>query len=155
MSAHKNTILLPTDFSDAAAKALVWAARFVIHHDDRVVLLHTLEDVHEDDGAALTPEATQLYQGAERKLNEWAKELRRQLHGKHAFIETKVGFGAAGVATVKAADKIAPDMVLMAVHGQTGVASVEMGPVASYVCAYLKSCPVVLVRSAMAEEIAA
>eukprot|EP00842_Homolaphlyctis_polyrhiza_P005691 jgi/Hompol1/6122/HPOL_000715-RA len=153
MTGFKRTILLPTDFSDQAAKALVWAARWIIQHDDRVFLLHSLEDLHSSDATTDSSEAEALYQGAERKLNEWAKELRRQLHGKHAFIETKVAFGSAGVSTVQFAsglDKL--DLVVLAMHGQTDLQSSVMGPVATYVTTFFTKRPVILVHDVSGDD---
>ncbi|KAH6569230.1 hypothetical protein BASA50_002853 [Batrachochytrium salamandrivorans] len=146
-----STILMPTDFSDSAAKTLVWAAKYLVHHNDKVILLHAIEEMHVDDDMT-QPDKQVLYQGAERKLNEWAQELRRQLHGKHATIETKVAFGSAGVATVTKAAKIKPDLVVVGIHGQTDTQSAVMGPVANYISTYLRGCPLFIVRDKVDEE---
>ncbi|KAI8909242.1 hypothetical protein BC831DRAFT_439428 [Entophlyctis helioformis] len=85
-------------------------------------------------------------------LAEWSHELRRQLQGKHAVIDTKVTFGAPGAACVHVADAAKVDMVVMAVHGQTDAHSLVMGPVSQFVSTFLKRCPVVLVRDGATEN---
>ncbi|EGF82347.1 hypothetical protein BATDEDRAFT_22754 [Batrachochytrium dendrobatidis JAM81] len=140
-----NTILMPTDFSDSATKTFAWAAKFIVQNGDKVVLLHTLEELHADDNLA-TSANQQLYQGAERKLNEWADQLRLQLGGKTATIETKVSFGSAGVAVCQKAEKIKADLVVVGMHGQTDQKSLVLGPVATYLSEYLTQCPLFIVK---------
>ncbi|KAI8924782.1 hypothetical protein BC831DRAFT_436293 [Entophlyctis helioformis] len=111
--------------------------------------MHTIEELHADPQ---TPEERSLYSGAEHKLAEWSHELRRQLQGKHAVIDTKVTFGAPGAACVHVADAAKVDMVVMAVHGQTDAHSLVMGPVSQFVSTFLKRCPVVLVRDGATEN---
>ena len=142
-------LLFPTDFSAASAAGEEWTWTLASHDVKEIVLVHVIEnpllEVYEPDKAEfdlqrLMEESRQhpprsakpywdhAYRVAQDKLNH----LRQQLlsapaHGSQ--VEIQVSEGPAAESILKLAGEKAPDMLVMATHGRTGVRRLMLGSV--------------------------
>jgi universal stress protein A len=138
------TILVPTDFSPASARALEYAQLVAARFSASLHLLH----VAEDPVAAVGPEAyvvdlpalrEQVVQDAERRLTQVAAPL----SGVTVTTEVLIGSPARTIAKI-AADRGA-DLIVMGTHGRGGLAHLLLGSVAERVIR-MAPCPVLTVR---------
>lgn len=133
------TILVPTDFSEAAA-ALRLAGSLARDHGARVVLLHAAE-----------PTVTVLDAGLLQFENAppWA-ELRGRLDrlaaGVGVPVECRLARGKPAAETLRAAEEIGCDLIVMGTQGKSGLMRVLFGSVAEEVLRHA-TCPVLTVRT--------
>eukprot|EP00842_Homolaphlyctis_polyrhiza_P006565 jgi/Hompol1/690/HPOL_000811-RA len=157
MVVSHRTILLPTDFSPCSVRAMEWACEHVIREGDKVILLNAVQNVPlaidpdvVDAGVAFLAtdtDATKMaFESAKSDGRHWADHLKRRV-GDQVTVESEVAFGGAGSVILDAVEKRHPSMVIVGTHGRTGLSSLLMGSVSSYVNKNCKSCPVILVRS--------
>ena len=139
------SILVPTDFSDASAKALVYAAAFARQFGAKITLLHVVEPIATPDfdssfPLALDNEAVDAH--CKRRLESIAAE-----HGFDPAIIDKilVRHGRAFHAIATAAKSLNIDLIIVSTHGYTGLKHAFMGSTAERVVRHA-GCPVLVVR---------
>jgi nucleotide-binding universal stress UspA family protein len=159
-------LLFPTDFSTASAAEEEWARMLASHGVKDIVLVHVVEnpllDVYEPDTAAfdlqrLMEESRQhpprsakpywehAYSVAQEKLSS----LRQQLFGAPAHasqVDIQVSEGPAAESILAIAREKAPDVIVMATHGRTGVRRLMLGSVTEKVVR-TAMCPLLAVPS--------
>jgi nucleotide-binding universal stress UspA family protein len=139
-------ILLPTDFSDHAGKALKYACAFTEQFDAELHLLHVLE-THVSTapqfgmGLALSTQIQESRQATEKALNElvvpdWAA-------GRNVVRATSEGPAFVGIIRYARENDI--DMIVLGTHGRSGLPHMLMGSVAERVVRKAP-CPVLTVR---------
>ncbi len=140
------SILIPTDFSTHAEKALKYAIPFARQFGAKLTLLHVIEPVATPDFEAAFPIALE---------NEKAKEfcigvLRQtaeKFDVKSELLEQKlVRFGRSHHEITEAARTLKVDLIIIATHGRTGLKHVFLGSTAERVVRHAP-CPVLVIRS--------
>jgi len=139
-----NTILVPTDFSDAAQMALHYAMDLVAA-DGRIFLCHVVDDVpltYGYVGLSLdTPGLrSRLAAGAEEELRSVIPAA-----SEDTRIETRVLHGSPYREIVRLASEELVDLVIMGTHGRSGLGRWLLGSVAEQVIRRSPS-PVMVVR---------
>jgi nucleotide-binding universal stress UspA family protein len=137
-------ILVPTDFSEPAKKALRYAASFAEQFDARITLLHVVEPIPFGAGVEAVP-----LMMPEDELAILAKSRLASL-GRHEFmpllqVSPMVSRGKAWQEIVAAARKTEADLILIATHGYTGLEHALLGSTAEKVVQHAP-CPVLVVR---------
>jgi len=140
-------ILVPTDFSASAGKALEYAVALAAQFEASITLLHIAEvgSMGYEHGAGDFPRMeSQLRIAAEKQIADCV--------GKGAAIEFKVGRGwpfggkRAYCEIVEVARKQRADLVVLSTHGFTGLDHLIMGSTAERVVRHAP-CPVLVVRA--------
>lgn len=155
-------ILVPTDFSEAAASALGHAATLASATGGRIILMHVLfiEKIKEDllgldalehltrvmdlppDEARYTPSTAvaSLHTAAQRQLDAAVAAV-----STTSKIETLIAEGRPSTEIVAHADKHDVDLIVMGTHGRSGLGRAFLGSVADNVIRQAE-CPVMVVR---------
>ncbi|MBU6402233.1 MAG: universal stress protein, partial [Verrucomicrobia bacterium] len=114
------TILVPTDFSSCAHKALQYAVSFARQFGARLVLLHVTPVNYPAAGELgmldLPALERDLRQGTEREL----ADLAHREVPEAVAVQTVVRTGRAAQEIVEAAQECEADLVVIATHGRTG-----------------------------------
>ena len=154
MAPDVTKILVPTDFSETADAALVYAKTLAAKLGASLHLLH----VFQDPTAAIvfTPET---YMAPPAELRERALDdawnhlhdrLDPQEHKRFAGTRAVVE-GLAALEIVRYAGTHGIDLIVMGTHGRRGVAHLFLGSVAEHVIR-TAGCPVLTVRDAVRRE---
>ncbi len=145
-------ILVPTDFSDTAVKALKQALFLTALFDAELVVLHA-RVLYEDDAAQLPKELARLHdeeEKMERAILDYMKASTKEkthLNIKHELIR---GYSAPS-AILGYVNNNPFDLVVIGTHGRTGLEHFLIGSVAEKVVRYAP-CPVLTIsRKAEAE----
>ena len=154
MAPHVTRILVPTDFSETADAALVYAKTLAAKLEASLHLLHVFQDP--STAIAFTPEAyvAPPPELRERALNDAWDHLHDRLDaqehkrfaGTRAVIE-----GLAALEIVRYADTHGIDLIVMGTHGRRGIAHLFLGSVAEHVVR-TAGCPVLTVRDAVRRD---
>ncbi len=149
------TLLVPHDFSTAAAKAFSIAVELTALSSGRVVLLHVSPIPHglrgemrlvpENEGAPVRIDDHMIH-AARAKLAEIAKDRAPNAHIHAVAAEEDIA-----EAILKQAHLLAADMIVMGTHGKTGVRRLLLGSVAERVLRGA-TVPVLVVRDTHADE---
>jgi nucleotide-binding universal stress UspA family protein len=142
-------VLVPTDFSESAARALAHARELAVTHGARLDLLHVVEEavfpsIYGAGAAALSENAPALEDRAKASLDRLASELGAE-GVEHGFgCHVKQGVAAAEV--VRFAEDHDVDLIVMGSHGQSALERVLVGSVADRVIR-TALCPIFLVQT--------
>lgn len=149
------TLLVPHDFSTAAARAHALAAELAGLTGGKLVLLHVSPVPHGlkadtkivPDGAAAPVRIDEyMTAAARRKLEEAAAKV-----GAPAAIRTVLAGGDAAETILEQAAAVRADVIVMGTHGRTGVQRLLLGSVAERVLRH-SNVPVVVVRDSHPEQ---
>lgn len=140
------SILIPTDFGDAADRALTLGCELARIAGGRVFLLHVVEDIARHFGA---PEYGAAIGKIQSDLEESARARIRGLLARPDLralsVDSAVLTGPAAPAIVSVARGRKADLIVMGTHGRGKVASLLLGSVAERVVR-TASCPVLVVH---------
>ncbi len=135
-------ILLATDFSEPAERALEWGRRMCAAFGAKLVLLHVVDifgtaqlGVHIMGGDPLIPI---LREEARKHMQEWQS---REPDAEGVILE-----GSPRPVIAEAAQELNCQIIVMGTHGRSGLAHLLVGSVAEYVVRHSKV-PVLTVRS--------
>jgi nucleotide-binding universal stress UspA family protein len=158
-------ILVPTDFSPAANRALVYAFEEATQHQAKLTLLHVLQH-HPAVEVYYVTEAPQSGTGYAAEFGgklpsfppqppevvrrDYQEEALVQLHAlvPASFTgawEVQVAAGHPAEAIVRMAQELEVDLIIMATHGRTGLSHILLGSVAEHVVRHAP-CAVLTVR---------
>ncbi len=143
------TLLVATDFSEHANRAIDWARQIARAHDARLILFHALEPPVPAAAAApefvvVPPEIYEQQQEyARTRLEEEAATCR---HGG-TKTEAHLEIGPPASVLVDAAGKLGADLVVLGTRGLTGLERAFLGSVAARVIRQAP-CPVLAVPGA-------
>ena len=144
-----NTILVPTDFSEDASRALETAIELAKKFDSRIVLMHAY--------SVDLPLAGAAYGGGVILPDGFYEEYRTQAtaHVNRVANEAQAdaGIDVQGVAIqqvawdaiVEQAEKLPADLIVMGTRGLTGIKHIALGSTAERVVR-LAGCPVLTVK---------
>jgi nucleotide-binding universal stress UspA family protein len=133
-------ILVATDFSDQAGKAVEWARSIAGAFDAKLVLLHVI-DVFSLAEIGVVTGGTDLLQIFHEQADKGMGELKALIPD----VQTVVREGSPRPAIVDAALELNCQLIVIGTHGRSGVAHLLLGSVAEYVVRHSKV-PVLTVR---------
>ena len=142
-------ILVPTDFSTFADRAVEQAAALARQFNSELYLLHVVQDIQQCVvDYCLTEELvlqyrTQSIDGSKAKLQE---EIEKHVGGKDLKVVADVRIGTPYEEILKEEQEKKIDLIVIATHGKTGILHNLMGSVAERVSRSAKS-PVMLVKA--------
>ena len=142
-------ILVPTDFSTFADRAIEQAAALARQFNSELYLLHVVQDIQQCVvDYCLTEELvlqyrTQSIDGSKAKLQE---EIEKHVGGKDLKVVADVRIGTPYEEILKEEQEKKIDLIVIATHGKTGILHNLMGSVAERVSRSAKS-PVMLVKA--------
>jgi nucleotide-binding universal stress UspA family protein len=137
------TILYTTDFSESSKSAFPLAYSLARDHGARLIVLHVLP--------AGTYELVNLAQlGQGESAQQFEDDIRQHLQRIQApddrvAMEYKLAKGDPAAAIIRVAEETACDLIVLGMHGHTGLRSVLMGSVAGHVVRRAP-CPVLVVK---------
>jgi universal stress protein A len=138
-------ILVPTDFSDCARKALQYALPMARQFGAEIVLVHVVQvsyfpggELGAIDYALLEKE---LREGGQKQLEEW---IRREI-GEDIPSRMLLLSGQPVREIAETARKEEVDLIILSTHGRTGFKHLLLGSTAENVVRYAP-CPVLVVR---------
>jgi nucleotide-binding universal stress UspA family protein len=155
-NSNPDTLLIPTDFSDASKHAFSFA-RYIQQGDPKVKIhiLHMLDSVpffagDASSGAALASAAASLPAKEELliKLSSFASDSGLDL----SRVEYVIREGTAGQGILDYAEEADANMILMTTHGHTGLKRMLMGSVAETVVRN-SPCPVLTFNQSVLEKV--
>jgi nucleotide-binding universal stress UspA family protein len=136
-------IVVATDFSDTAARALDFAVELAAKLDARVHLLHVLGITElgvPELGVALTSTMMQSI------VASGEKQLDREVAARPgAKIETLLRSGDVRAEILHTAAQVGAELVVLGTHGRRGVGRAVLGSVAEHVLRHAR-CPVLIIR---------
>lgn len=148
MSIPLSRLLVATDFSDCATRALHYADVLADQFRAELHLLHIVVEpvaVPSGDGAWIGPEETipVLLQQAHAKLESHVRDA-HLTYGSQPILSVEVGFPIEQI--LKYSEDNAVDMVIVGTHGHRGLSRLLLGSVAEKLVR-LSKCPVLTVHS--------
>ncbi len=135
-------ILVPTDLTDRASKALDLALALSSPAGSRVILLHVIETV---PGLELE-EAKPFYQKLEQKAQRIMATARERLPRTQAEVVQEIVYGERAEEIVRFAAAHTIDPIVLASQKVTPSATVRDWGTISYKVGILAQCPVLLVK---------
>jgi nucleotide-binding universal stress UspA family protein len=143
------SILLPTDFSECAARAVPFAAQLARLTGARVVCLHVVESVAPAVGwSPLGAEPLPAADVGEQLADSATREL-PTISGSEEFagleVEDVIVHGEAASEIVRVAAQRGIDLIVISSHGRTGLGRILFGSTAESVVRHAH-CPVLVVK---------
>ena len=146
-------VLVPTDGSETADKAIAFAARLLGNTSCKVTLLSVVEEpvysAFWSDGLiapeVLMPPPEELREELDRRAEEVLKESAQPLRDAGLEVQAKVRFGNAAGEIIQEAEEGGYDMVVMGSHGRGALGGFLLGSVSNRVMHHAP-CPVLIVR---------
>ncbi len=143
------TILVPTDFSPLAAKALAYAHRFAGQFGAELILLHVTEPVTYAPAHCPVDSVDELRathrKAAEEALAEFSREILASPAARAVIYRPMVVEGDAAHETDRVARECKADLIVIATHGYTGINHLLLGGTTEKVVRRAP-CPVLVVR---------
>lgn len=142
------SILVPTDFSPQAEKALRYALAFARQFGARLMLLHVMEPLAAPDFACfpLIEARDKVTRAAKQRL----AALADRFASEGSIKETMVRDGRAFQVITDVARESKANLIIIATHGHTGAARLLLGSTTERVVRHAP-CPVLVVRETEAE----
>jgi len=141
------SILVPTDFSDHAARAIHIALEILDKEPDetRLVLLHVYHLPFEYTAYGTVPTAVDYFQDVEGNAQQRLEEIAAPLRKQGLEIKTVAREGYPPEVIVAVADELKTDLIAVGTHGRSGLAHLLLGSTAERVM-QTAPCPVLTVR---------
>jgi len=142
-------IIVPIDFSPAAANALKYAIAVALDYNAKVFLVHIIEDMGFNAGFSLasTPVIEQYHHGMEDIVKKRLQEVILPDSKQPIEVERVVVTGKPFLEILRMAKEESADLIVMATHGTTGKRHVHLGSTLERVVSRA-SCPVLAVHLA-------
>lgn len=146
-------VLVPTDGSDTAVKAVAFVVRLLGGTSCKVVLLSVVEEpvysAFWSDGLiapeVLMPPPEELREELDARAEEMLKESAQPLRDAGLEVQAKVRFGNPANEVLREAEEGGCDMIVMGSHGRGAFGGFLLGSVSNKVTHHAK-CPVLIVR---------
>jgi len=146
-------VLLPTDGSDTAEKAIEFAVRLFGETSCRVTLLAVVEEpvysAFWSDGLiapeVLMPPPEELREELDRRAEEMLAESAEPLRAAGLEVQPKIRFGNTAAEILQEAEEGEYDMIVMGSHGRGMLGGFLLGSVSNRVVHHAR-CPVLVVR---------
>jgi nucleotide-binding universal stress UspA family protein len=137
----KKRLLVPVDFSTAAAPLIAFARQLARDLDAAITVLHVIEPFHVDWRMDTTAFQRQQRLEATKSLRQLMKREFKDVNEARAALRS--GYPVEEI--TEFARRSRTDMIVIATHGRTGMKRVLLGSVAERVVRHAH-CPVVVVR---------
>jgi universal stress protein A len=141
-------VLVPTDFSEAAARAIPLAFRLAKDHAGSVMLLHVLESTPSPNPLYAhyypSPSSEQIRQ-AEDQARQALLERVPAAYRDSVPTEVALAHGVPAHEILRVAQARQTSLIVIATHGRTGLKHLVLGSVAEQVIRHAP-CPVLVVR---------
>jgi len=146
-------VLLPTDGSETAEKAIAFAARLFENTPCKVTLLSVVEEpvysAFWSDGLiapeVLMPPPEELREELDKRAEEMLSESAKPLRDTGLDVQPKIRFGNSAAEVLQEAEEGDYDMIVMGSHGRGALGGFLLGSVSNRVAHHAK-CPVLIVR---------
>ncbi len=146
-------VLLPTDGSEEAEKAIAFAARLFANTSCKVVLLSVVEEpvysAFWSDGLiapeVLMPPPEELREELDKRAEEMLAESAKPLRDVGLEVIPKIRFGNSAGEILQECEEEDYEMILMGSHGRGALGGFLLGSVSNRVAHHAK-CPVLIVR---------
>jgi nucleotide-binding universal stress UspA family protein len=146
-------VLLPTDGSESARKAVEFVIRLLKGTSCRVVLLSVVEEpayaAFWSDGLVapevLLPPPDELREELDKRAEKMLQDSLKPLRDAGIEVQSKVRFGNPATEILQESEEGAFDMIAMGSHGRGALGTFLMGSVSHKVAQHAK-CPVLIVR---------
>lgn len=145
-------ILVPTDFSSCASKAIAYAIPFARQFAARLTLLHVVPTDYAFNEFGAVDYITLNEEARRSDEARLAELIKKEVPGDVAT-EASVRIGRPVSEIVDAARELEADLLIMSTHGHTGLKHVFLGSVTELVVRHAP-CPVLVVREREHEFIA-
>lgn len=136
------TILVPTDFSENAKKALAFAEKIALRYEASITLVHAYHPPIVDASMRTEVMLTMVEQ-AEKSSADMLSSWQKECQGKGFTCEIKLAYGAASDVVLNQIEASKPIMVVMGRTGKGGWFDKLIGSVATAV-ALKATCPVLV-----------
>ncbi len=153
---HIKTIVVPTDFSEAAAHALEYSLSLAKTFQAKIVLVHVYEPiVYYSDAPMGMPDLVELEQNirlvAEQTMTTLMEKHVRSRQAEYGSIEVETVLvqGKPFVEIIKTAREKNADLIVLSTHGRSALEHILLGSVTEKVVRKAH-CPVLTVRSSAA-----
>ncbi len=137
-------ILVPTDFSDCAKKALQYAIPLAKEHEAAITLLYVVPTNYasgEYGGIDYASLEADMRASGDKQLSALAvDEVRGEVSA-----DTLIRTGSAAAEIINVARSLPADLIVVSTHGRTGLKHVFLGSVTEHVIRHAP-CPVLVVR---------
>jgi nucleotide-binding universal stress UspA family protein len=137
------TILHPTDFSEASAAALSYAAELARHHGARLLIMHAVETLGPEN--VTFGEVASRLQPENYRQRLWEDLRRVRPPRADVPVEYVLQEGQPEEAILRSAGEHGCDLIVMGSHGRRGWRRFLIGSVAEYVVRTAR-CPVLVVK---------
>jgi len=134
-------ILVPTDFSHCAEKALQYAIPFARHFGSELLLLHVIPPVIVLQTSEMMPQGIPEAEG---EVQEGLEQLCKSI-GHGIVAKPFLRHGNPAVEIVDTAKELEADLIIISTHGRGGLSHVLLGNTVEKVVRRA-SCPVLVVR---------
>jgi nucleotide-binding universal stress UspA family protein len=138
-------ILVPTDFSPAAAQALEYAIALATRLQARVTLLHVLAPVFWGTGDVPAAPPPTYMEEIEAAAHQEIEDALTRVRAAGLEGQALVGYGPPFERIITTARDNGVDLIVMGTHGRTGLPHLLLGSVAERVLR-LAPCPVLVTR---------
>lgn len=140
-------ILVPTDFSDCATKAVRYAVELADKFGAELILLHVVPDtvLALPDAVMPTPAPAQELQALQEAGKAGLANLVASLKLEGRNVRTESRIGSPEQEITAAATDLGADLICVSTHGRDGLSRVFLGSVAEQLVRHAP-CPVLTVR---------
>lgn len=144
-------ILFPTDFSECAQHALMYALSFATEYGAQLIILHVVPQLNLP--TEMEAKARGLYDEMEKAARAKIAKLVPKRFLEKIKVQNVVVRGVPFLEIIKEAKKRNVDLITIATHGRTGLQHAIFGSTAENV-ARKSPCPVLIVRHPEVEFVA-
>ncbi|MDQ3546773.1 MAG: universal stress protein [Verrucomicrobiota bacterium] len=145
MALRLRRILLPTDFSPAAAHGLSYARALATEFEARLILLHSVAlHYYSTNPDFVLLDLPPLLAAAEKASAAELREFVEEGDWKGLKVETTLGHP--GEQVCRRAGELGADLIVTSTHGRTGLKRVLLGSMAEYIVRHA-ACPMLAVPS--------
>jgi len=146
-------VLLPTDGSETAEKAIAFAAKLFANTSCKVTLLSVVEEpvysAFWSDGLiapeVLMPPPEELREELDKRAEEMLAESAQPLRDASLEVLPKIRFGNSAAEVLQEAEEGGYEMIVMGSHGRGALGGFLLGSVSNRVTHHA-ACPVLIVR---------
>lgn len=136
------TILVPTDLHEKTLRALDVSVRMALREQGRILLLHVIETIEDDEEEAFDAFYDRLRTRAEEKL----KDMAARYADRQVRIDRHIVLGKRVREIVEFAGRQAVDVIVLRSHKIDPANPAEGWATISYRVAILAPCPVLMVK---------
>lgn len=146
------TLVVATDFSPSAERALEWAADLSQRYAAPLTIAHVIQPLvsYAPDAGSYLPAGFDERLRADARAQLARAQRRAEALGAQA-VSVRLLEGHPGSEVVELARQSGADALVVGTHGRTGVKHLLLGSVAEWVVRHA-GCPVLVARSAQAES---